>query len=225
MDAFIGTIILWPINWVPVDWHLCDGTLLPIANYQALYSLIGIQYGGDGKTTFALPDLRNKFAMGSQTMGDIHRTGGTTPVTVTSIGSVALASQNIPAHTHTATFTGSSSGSANVSLNVSIPTVASTTATPAPVAVPGNTVNLSATAGPANKIYSAAATDSNLKPFTATGTCTTPTPAGTIAVSTTGPATVTPVSLAVQGSLTPPAPPFMTMNFIIALNGLYPSRP
>ncbi|WP_018604417.1 phage tail protein [Uliginosibacterium gangwonense] len=226
MDPIIGMIVLWPIAWVPDGWHLCDGTVLNVANYQALFSLIGAQYGGNGSSTFALPDLRNKFPLGSQTMTDIHRIGGNnTPVTLTSTGVLALASANIPAHTHSATFAGTGGGNTNISVDVAIPSVASTTATPAPVAVPGNTLNLSATAGPANKIYSAATTDSTLKPFAATGTINIPTPAGNVTVSPTGPTTVTPVNVAVQGSFQPALPPFMTMNFIIALEGIYPTRP
>lgn len=55
----LGEIKLFPyINLVPGGWHECDGTLLNIADYQALFSLIGVEYGGDGFTTFALPDMR-----------------------------------------------------------------------------------------------------------------------------------------------------------------------
>ncbi len=57
MDAFIGTIILWPVPWVPTDWALCDGRLLPIQQYPALFSLLGTRFGGDGMKTFALPKL------------------------------------------------------------------------------------------------------------------------------------------------------------------------
>jgi microcystin-dependent protein len=59
-EYFIGEIILFAGNYVPQGWLVCDGRLLSIAQYQALYSLIGVTYGGDGTTNFALPDLRGR---------------------------------------------------------------------------------------------------------------------------------------------------------------------
>ena len=58
-EPFIGQIQLFTYNFAPMGWALCDGTTLPIAQYTAIYSLIGCQFGGNGTTTFALPDLRN----------------------------------------------------------------------------------------------------------------------------------------------------------------------
>ena len=60
MDTFLGNIMLFPYNFAPSGWHLCDGTLLQISQNTALFSLIGTKFGGDGQTTFALPDLRNE---------------------------------------------------------------------------------------------------------------------------------------------------------------------
>ena len=57
MDVFIGTIMLFPYNFVPSGWLLCNGQVLTITQYQALYALIGATYGGDGRTYFALPNL------------------------------------------------------------------------------------------------------------------------------------------------------------------------
>lgn len=59
MDPYIGQIQLFPFNFAPVGWLLCDGSSLPVASYQALYSLIGTNFGGNGTTTFQIPDLRN----------------------------------------------------------------------------------------------------------------------------------------------------------------------
>lgn len=56
----LGQIALFAGNFAPRGWALCDGQLLPIAQYQSLYSLLGTIYGGDGRTTFALPDLRGR---------------------------------------------------------------------------------------------------------------------------------------------------------------------
>jgi microcystin-dependent protein len=64
MDGFLGEIRLFTTSWVPKYWLACNGQTLPIAQNQALYSLIGTTYGGDGKTTFNLPDLRGRVAIG-----------------------------------------------------------------------------------------------------------------------------------------------------------------
>ncbi len=63
MDPFIGQLILFAGDFAPRGWAMCDGQLLPIANYTALFSLLGTTYGGDGRTSFALPDLRGRAAL------------------------------------------------------------------------------------------------------------------------------------------------------------------
>ena len=63
-EPFIGQITIFPYNFEPRGWALCDGRLLPIAQYTALFSLLGTTYGGDGRTTFALPDLRGRIVVG-----------------------------------------------------------------------------------------------------------------------------------------------------------------
>ena len=63
MEPFIGQITMFGGTFAPRGWALCDGQLLPIAQNQALFSILGTTYGGDGRTTFALPDLRGRFAM------------------------------------------------------------------------------------------------------------------------------------------------------------------
>lgn len=59
-DPFIGEIIMFAGNFAPRGWAFCDGTMMPISQNQALFSLLGTTYGGDGRTTFALPDLRGR---------------------------------------------------------------------------------------------------------------------------------------------------------------------
>ncbi len=59
-DPFIGEISMFGGNFAPRGWALCDGQLLPISQYSALFSILGTTYGGDGRTTFALPDLRGR---------------------------------------------------------------------------------------------------------------------------------------------------------------------
>jgi microcystin-dependent protein len=57
LEAYIGSIVLVGFNFAPPNWALCQGQLLPINQYQALFSLLGTMYGGDGRTNFALPKL------------------------------------------------------------------------------------------------------------------------------------------------------------------------
>ena len=63
-DNYIGQIEAFPYGYVPKGWAPCNGALLPIGPYQALFSLLGTTYGGNGTTTFGLPDLRGRVAMG-----------------------------------------------------------------------------------------------------------------------------------------------------------------
>jgi len=63
MEPFLGQIMMFGGNFAPRGWALCDGQLLPIAQYSALFSILGTTYGGDGRTTFGLPDLRGRFPM------------------------------------------------------------------------------------------------------------------------------------------------------------------
>ena len=65
-DPFIGEIRLFPYTFAPRGWALCNGQVLSIAQNTALFSLIGTIYGGDGRTTFALPDLRGRVAVSSE---------------------------------------------------------------------------------------------------------------------------------------------------------------
>ena len=97
MDTYIGMIALFGFNYAPLGWAFCDGSLLQISQNEALFSLIGTTYGGDGQSTFALPDLRGRVAIGQgQGAGlsnyAIGQTGG--------VESVNLTTQTMPAHNH-----------------------------------------------------------------------------------------------------------------------------
>lgn len=99
MDAFLGEIRLFAGSFAPDRWLACEGQLLPISRYTALFSLLGVNYGGDGKTVFALPDLRGRVPIG-QGQGP-----GLTPRSVGESGgaaSVALDQQQMAAHMHRA---------------------------------------------------------------------------------------------------------------------------
>lgn len=96
-DYFVGEIRLFAGMYPPANWHLCDGSLLKINDYQPLYALIGTNYGGDGVTTFAVPDLRGRVPIG-QGAGT-----GLTPRTLGQNGgaeTVTLTEANMGPHTH-----------------------------------------------------------------------------------------------------------------------------
>jgi len=97
-DPFLGEIQIYAFNFPPKGWATCDGQILAIAQNQALFSLLGTLYGGDGRTTFALPDLRER--------GPIHPGAGPglSPYTQGQAGgssTVALIQNQMPAHSHT----------------------------------------------------------------------------------------------------------------------------
>ncbi|PRY22446.1 microcystin-dependent protein [Spirosoma oryzae] len=108
MDPFLGEIRLLPFRAAPRGWALCQGQLLAIRQNTALFSLLGTNYGGDGKTTFALPDLRGRAAVGTgQGAGLSDYSLGE----ATGVPSVTLLNTEMPMHTHTllATLNASSS--------------------------------------------------------------------------------------------------------------------
>lgn len=97
-DSYIGEIRLLSFNYAPRGWALCNGQLLPINQNQALFSLLGTQYGGDGRVNFALPNLVGRVAIGAgQGAGlqnyVIGQAGGS--------ATAALNVANLPPHTHT----------------------------------------------------------------------------------------------------------------------------
>ena len=105
-EFFIGQVMMAGFNFAPKFWALCNGQLLPINQNQALFSLLGTQYGGNGTTNFALPDLRSRTPIGYASSVDpswqppsvqIGQTGG--------VENVTLLSTNLPTHTHAANAT------------------------------------------------------------------------------------------------------------------------
>ena len=96
---FLGEIKLVPYNFAPRDWAFCNGTLLSIAQNTALFALLGTMYGGNGQTTFALPDLRGRVALSpGQGPGLSSYSQGES----SGVESVALLTSQMPAHSHTA---------------------------------------------------------------------------------------------------------------------------
>ena len=218
MDPILGQIILWPIPWVPTGWALCDGSLLAINQNQALYTLLGNYFGGDGQQTFALPDLRTRFPMGAQGMTGIAQKGGATTASMSGasgVGSVTIGVNNLPAHSHGAAFT----GAAVASISVAVPVDAVGAAMDS---VPGPGKVLGCVTGGLTppKLYATDTATTTLRPFDVA----LPAAAGTIAVSTTGAGQPLPLQVALSGAIGT-MPPYSTLNFIIATQGIYPSRP
>jgi microcystin-dependent protein len=91
-DHFVGEIRMFGGNFAPLGWAMCDGALLPIAQNDVLFALIGTTYGGDGVTTFALPDLRGRVPLHQGSGFIIGEQSGTETET--------LVSSQMPSHTH-----------------------------------------------------------------------------------------------------------------------------
>jgi microcystin-dependent protein len=97
MEGTIATVTQFGANWAPRTWSLCAGQLLAISSNTSLFSIIGTMYGGDGRTTFALPDLRGRCALGTGAgPGLTPRAAGQHFGTET----VTLTSLNLPSHNH-----------------------------------------------------------------------------------------------------------------------------
>jgi len=176
-DQYLGEIRMVGFNFAPVGWALCNGQTLSISQYTALFSLLGTTYGGNGTTTFALPNLQGRVP--------IHQGSGSglSPYVIGQSGgaeTVTLTQQQIAAHNHTISVNnqnGSQSDPTNAILAV------------------GNTGGRSPTV---NNNYTTAA----------------------------GTGTLAPAAVSQAGGNQPHTniQPYLTVNFIIALTGIFPSR-
>jgi microcystin-dependent protein len=91
-DPFVGEIRMFGGNFAPAGWALCNGQLLAISEFEVLFNLIGTTYGGDGQSTFALPDLRGRLP--------VHQGSGSVIGQAAGEESVILTSQQLPLHSH-----------------------------------------------------------------------------------------------------------------------------
>jgi microcystin-dependent protein len=91
-QPYVGEVRMFAGNFAPAGWMFCEGQLLPISEYETLFNLIGTTYGGDGQSTFALPDLRGRLPLHQGNGFVLAETGGAEEITLT----VA----QTPAHTH-----------------------------------------------------------------------------------------------------------------------------
>jgi microcystin-dependent protein len=89
---YVGEIRMFAGNFAPAGWMFCAGQLLPISENDTLFNLIGTTYGGDGQSTFALPDLRGRLPL--------HMGGGLTLAEAGGVESVTLSVQQVPTHSH-----------------------------------------------------------------------------------------------------------------------------
>ncbi len=120
-QPYVGEIRLFAGNFAPAGWMFCDGSLLPISEYETLFNLIGTTYGGDGQSTFALPDLRGRVPLHFGNGFTLAETGGVETVTLTV--------SQIPAHAHP--FLASQSAASTSSPAGAVPaTAAAATITP-----------------------------------------------------------------------------------------------
>jgi len=126
-QPYVGEIRMFAGNFAPAGWMFCEGSLLPISENETLFNLIGTTYGGDGQSTFALPDLRGRLPLHQGNGFILAETGGVEEVTLTA--------QQIPTHSHALVASQDNAATANAAGNIlaQIPSY-----TPYASAVPAN---------------------------------------------------------------------------------------
>ena len=113
-QPYVGEVRMFAGNFAPAGWMFCEGQLLPISEYETLFNLIGTTYGGDGQSTFALPDLRGRLP--------IHFGNGFTLAETGGVETVTLTVSQIPAHSHPFLASGNNATTTNVKGNVAATT-------------------------------------------------------------------------------------------------------
>ena len=109
-QPYVGEIRMFAGNFAPAGWMFCEGQLLPISEYETLFNLIGTTYGGDGQSTFALPDLRGRIPLHFGNGFTLAETGGAEEITLTV--------SQIPAHSHPFLATANPGTTTNVNPNL-----------------------------------------------------------------------------------------------------------
>ena len=177
-SPFLSEIRMMSFNFAPKGWAMCNGQLLPINQNQALFSILGTTYGGDGRTTFGLPDLQGRMPVHTGNGILLGQRGGET--------THLLTFSEMPAHTHVMAADGTGSGTASNTPNgtKALGQSAGTGGTP-PVAFGAN-------------IYNSSATTSSLNPG----------------------------CVAANGASQPHEnmSPYLVLNIIVALQGIFPSQ-
>jgi microcystin-dependent protein len=178
-QPYLGNITIFAGNFAPLGWRFCDGSLLPISEYDALFSLIGTIYGGDGQVTFALPNLQSRVAIhAGASNGNTY-----VPGEMAGTESIIITQNQMPAHSHPFVAASGNPPANNSANNQSSPA--------------GNVPSLA----PQN-LYNPSADGFGLAPAVGAGV--------------TGPAGGSqPVSI---------LSPYLAMNYIIAVFGIYPTQ-
>jgi microcystin-dependent protein len=182
MEGMIGEIRMFAGNFAPKNWAFCQGQIIQIASNTALFSILGTTYGGNGTTTYALPNLASRVAIGAGTMS-----GGSTYFLGQAAGepSVTLITTQMPAHTHTATG------------NYAPPAINGQ----GDETNPGSAYLASATGGPFGDIYNSASN------------------------GVMGPSPITATVSPVGGNQPHDnQQPYLGMNYVICMYGIFPSR-
>ncbi len=194
MEPFIGQLCVFGFNFAPRGWAICDGSLLPINQNPALFSLLGTMYGGDGRTTFALPDLRGRVPVG---MG---QGPGLTPVSQGDKGgneTVSLTAAQMPAHNHTVTATAT----------VALACTSTATSTGPSSVVPATTRASVDSNGEAVTVNAYGPSDGNVMAANAA--------VATVSATCANAGSGQPVAI---------RNPYLGMNWCIATDGVFPSR-
>jgi len=108
MEVFLAMIAYFGFNWTPDGWALCNGQTLSVIQNQALFSLMGVIYSGDGQSTFGLPDLRGRVVLGQGISSVVPHTNYTMGNTTTGVEALSLTTAQMPAHNHAAQLTNAS---------------------------------------------------------------------------------------------------------------------
>lgn len=209
-DPYLGEIRMVGFPFAPYGWALCNGQTLPISQNQALFSLLGTTYGGNGTSTFQLPDLQGRMplhagsGLGLPTY-QVGEKGGN--------ASVTLQQGQMPMHTHQATFT--PSGSSSLQVNVAIQAgngIAPATAPATPYLAAVSSTPFGSHAGV--NLYASGP---------GTGT---PATLGGVSATVSGSSGGGTVANAMAGNSLPVEiePPYLAVYFIIALQGIFPTR-
>lgn len=203
ITTILGEIQILPYTFVPVGWLACEGQLISISSNEALFTLLGTIYGGDGITTFGLPDLRGRTAVHAGTM-----TGGPTIQMGQPGGSnqVTLTQAQMPAHTHTVQLT-ATAGAVNISAGAV--TAAATASSPTAGAVFAESTVAQGRSTVPRSLYANGSANVHLN--------------ASASVAGLNPAQLISGSAGASQPIDT-APPYLGLRYFIAISGIYPVR-
>ncbi|WP_137134701.1 tail fiber protein [Rhizobium sp. FKY42] len=231
-DSFIGTVCAFSFSYCPVNWLPADGRTVQVNGNQALFALIGFQYGGNQATnTFALPDLRGRAIVNSGTGVGLPQQVFASP---SGVPTTTLSVANLPPHNHQAVFTGTGGGQQTVNIPPTPGTLGVTATLNAKDEVGGAPLNANSylgkggTGGGAANIYVPSTSTATDIPLSGLQVQLTGTP-GTGATSFTYQSGITGGSVVIgnTGNAIPFSnqSPSLAMNYCIMVNGIWPERP